>query len=370
MVTKRKPPKKTRRAAAPAQAPKPEAAQQAAASAAPKPAKPASPAEAGSMVLPWQTSNADEVGKPSNAETPAPKDDRGASAEPSAVESAAGKRSAADADTSVGDDASKKDAPAAKSSVPAQTEAEERADDAENAPANPSEKPADEEAPADGKAPAVGKASAPDDETAGESPDDEDASDQPADTGGKRPSVADAKRVGSQPASEDADEVRARARKRSAARFKAGLRTHWKLTVVGAILLVIVAVIVVFSWDRWLRYDDAADFQGAWLSNGTASVVAIDGQNIQLAPDVAYEYTIDATAKTISFSFADLRGQGRYRFSADRQQLVITDGAGYTWLSTLGEDVQSDFDGLVRMVKQEPAVEPTPGNGVTVLNRA
>ena len=349
------------------------------------------------MVLPWQTTNSDEVGKPSSAEV-------FTRANSATVKPSVGKSAAPDANASVVGETSKPAASEEERRDPAKAGAGEQPANAAGASSSSrsrkaigGETPGDAGKTDDGNRLGDGQSGEPDGadtpaddgkavdgagksvdsdkiaEGTGESSDDsadEGSSGKSADAGNKRPSVADAKRAGSSPASEDADEVRARARKRSVARLRAGLRTHWKLTVVGAVLLVIVAVIGVFSWDRWLRYDDAADFQGAWLSNGTASVVAIDGQTIQLAPDVAYEYTLDTTAKTISFSFADLQGQGRYRFSADRQQLVITDGAGYTWLSTLGEDLQADFDGLVRMVKQEPVAEPTPGNGITVLDRA
>lgn len=90
----------------------------------------------------------------------------------------------------------------------------------------------------------------------------------------------------------------------------------------------VVVTVGSFSWGRWLRYDDAADFQGAWYANGTTSLVTVDGQEIHLTSDVAYGYTLDTGAKTITFTFGDLQGQGRYRFSADRSELVITDGDG------------------------------------------
>ena len=106
-----------------------------------------------------------------------------------------------------------------------------------------------------------------------------------------------------------------------------------------SLLIVVAAAVGLFSWDRWLRYDDAAEFQGSWQAHGTTGVVVIDGERINLTDDVAYSYRIDPMAKTVSFSFGSLEGQGRYRFSLDRSQLVITEGAGYSWLSTLVDDI-------------------------------
>jgi len=136
-----------------------------------------------------------------------------------------------------------------------------------------------------------------------------------------------------------------------------------------SLLIAVAAAVGLFSWDRWLRYDDAAEFQGSWQAHGTTGVVVIDGERINLTDDVAYSYQIDPMAKTVSFSFGSLEGQGRYRFSLDRSQLVITEGAGYSWLSTLIDDIGWMADQLTRFVQGQPQVEALPGDGVTVLDR-
>lgn len=137
----------------------------------------------------------------------------------------------------------------------------------------------------------------------------------------------------------------------------------------GIVLLLIALVAGVFSWDRWLRYDDAAEFQGEWQTHGTTAVVVIDGERIRLSEDVAYSYTLDTSAKTIAFTFGNMEGAGRYRFSLDRSQLVITDGDGFTGTSTLLDDIAWQFDQLVRALSGQPASEPSVGDGVTVLDR-
>lgn len=136
-----------------------------------------------------------------------------------------------------------------------------------------------------------------------------------------------------------------------------------------SLLIAVAAAVGLFSWDRWLRYDDAAEFQGSWQAHGTTGVVVIDGERINLTDDVAYSYRIDPMAKTVSFSFGSLEGQGRYRFSLDRSQLVITEGAGYSWLSTLIDDIGWMADQLTRFAQGQPQVEALPGDGVTVLDR-
>ena len=146
-------------------------------------------------------------------------------------------------------------------------------------------------------------------------------------------------------------------------------KRRWPLIVAGTVLGLVLLVAGLFSWDRWLRYDDAAEFQGEWQTHGTAAVVVIDGETIKLSDDVAYSYTLDTSAKTIAFTFGNMEGSGRYRFSLDRSQLVITDGKGYSWFSTLADDVAWQFDQLVRAVQGKPQVDPPSGEEITVLDR-
>lgn len=146
-------------------------------------------------------------------------------------------------------------------------------------------------------------------------------------------------------------------------------KRRWPLIVVGTLLAIVLLVVGIFSWDRWLRYDDAAEFQGEWQTHGTTAVVVIDGETIKLAEDVAYAYTLDTGAKTITFKFGNMEGAGRYRFSLDRSQLVITDGDGYSWFSTLTDDIAWQFDQLVRAIQGQPQAEPPSNDEATVLDR-
>ena len=77
------------------------------------------------------------------------------------------------------------------------------------------------------------------------------------------------------------------------------------------VLAVLLVAAAGFSWDRWLRYDDARELQGEWQVDGTTRVVVVDGASIKLTDDVAYAYTIDPTAKTIEFTFGGMEGSGR-----------------------------------------------------------
>ena len=147
------------------------------------------------------------------------------------------------------------------------------------------------------------------------------------------------------------------------------LHLTWPVVAVLVAIAVVVVTVGSFSWGRWLRYDDAADFQGAWYANGTTSLVTVDGQEIHLTSDVAYGYTLDTGAKTITFTFGDLQGQGRYRFSADRSELVITDGDGFSFWGNLFSDIGWQFGQLVTGLQGKEAPREEAVDGVTVLDR-
>lgn len=147
------------------------------------------------------------------------------------------------------------------------------------------------------------------------------------------------------------------------------LQLTWPVVAVLVAIAVVVVAVGTFSWNRWLRYDDAADFQGAWYANGTTSLVTVDGQEIHLTSDVAYGYTIDTGAKTITFTFADLQGQGRYRFSADRSELVITDGDGFSFWGNLFSDIGWQFGQLITGLQGKEVPREEVVDGVTVLDR-
>lgn len=147
------------------------------------------------------------------------------------------------------------------------------------------------------------------------------------------------------------------------------LHLTWPVVAVLVAIAVVVVTVGSFSWGRWLRYDDAADFQGAWYANGTTSLVTVDGQEIHLTSDVAYGYTLDTGAKTITFTFGDLQGQGSYRFSADRSELVITDGDGFSFWGNLFSDIGWQFGQLITGLQGKEAPREEAVDGVTVLDR-
>ena len=147
------------------------------------------------------------------------------------------------------------------------------------------------------------------------------------------------------------------------------LHLTWPVVAVLVAIAVVAVTVGSFSWGRWLRYDDAADFQGAWYANGTTSLVTVDGQEIHLTSDVAYGYTLDTGAKTITFTFGDLQGQGRYRFSADRSELVITDGDGFSFWGNLFSDIGWQFGQLITGLQGKEAPREEAVDGVTVLDR-
>ena len=143
----------------------------------------------------------------------------------------------------------------------------------------------------------------------------------------------------------------------------------WPLGLALAVLAIIVVVVSVFSWGRWLRYDDAADFQGMWYANGTTSIVTVDGEKIHLTDDVAYNYTLDTGAKTITFTFGQMEGHCRYRFSVDRSELVITDGNDFSFWGNLFSDIAWQFDQAIRSMQGQEIEREAAVDGVTVLDR-
>ncbi|WP_139651733.1 hypothetical protein [Raoultibacter phocaeensis] len=114
-----------------------------------------------------------------------------------------------------------------------------------------------------------------------------------------------------------------RARTRDAHQPK---KRRWLRIVIGILVAALVIVFAAFSWDRWFRFDDAADIQGSWQAAGQVAAVEIDGEQMHLTDEVAYQYTLDTGAKTIEFSFGKLTGSGTYRFSDDRRTLTVVEG--------------------------------------------
>ena len=140
------------------------------------------------------------------------------------------------------------------------------------------------------------------------------------------------------------------------------------LWIAIAVVVLIAVAVSLFAWDRWARYDDAADFQGEWHVADSASTVTIDGESIHLTDKEAYAYTMDAGAKTLTFAFGDLSGQARYRFSADRTQVAIQDGE-FGAMDTLASDIAWAWSCLISTITGQPSTSPSMGEGSLVLTR-
>lgn len=135
---------------------------------------------------------------------------------------------------------------------------------------------------------------------------------------------------------------------------RAPLTPRKVLTIVLLVLLAAVVIVVAaFSWNRWLRYDDAADFQGLWNYADGAVQVKIDGEEIQLTEDAAYSYELDTFSKSITLTFGDLSGHGVYEFSEDRNVLVIVDGRSPDIGSVLGltDVAEGASDSVTKLIR-------------------
>ena len=150
---------------------------------------------------------------------------------------------------------------------------------------------------------------------------------------------------------------------------RAKVRIPLPVAIALVVLAAVVAVVLVFSWCRWWQYDDAADFQGLWYADGGSSTVTIDAEKINLTSDVSYSYQLDTGAKTITYTFGNLQGQGRYRFSVDRTELVITDGKDFSFWGNLFDDIGWRMGQFIDGVQGKAEQRETAGDGVTVLDR-
>lgn len=140
------------------------------------------------------------------------------------------------------------------------------------------------------------------------------------------------------------------------------------LWIAIAVVVLIAVAASLFAWDRWARYDDAADFQGEWHVADSANTVTIDGESIHLTDKEAYAYTMDAGVKTLTFTFGDLSGQARYRFSADRTQVAIQDGE-FGAMDTLASDIAWAWSCLIGTITGQSSASPSLGEGSLVLTR-
>lgn len=110
-----------------------------------------------------------------------------------------------------------------------------------------------------------------------------------------------------------------------------------------AVLVLVTLISGVFAWNRWWRFDDAHDIQGEWMVNGTPVSVFFTNDKILLTNKLPYTYKLDPVAKTLTFSFGKFQGSGRYMFRHNRTQLVILDGATFSPVTTLRDDIDDMF---------------------------
>ena len=180
--------------------------------------------------------------------------------------------------------------------------------------------------------------------------------------------------AGAQPSDDEFDEAVRSTRLAAAAAGKAKPKPKKKprkpmrpgRVALIVVIVVVVAIVGLFSWVRW-GHDDAADFVGTWRIAGTNATIVIDEDAIHINSEVGYRYTLDTSAKTLTYTFGGLEGSGRYHFSDGRDTLVIQEG-DYSFVSTLGEDITRIGIELTSVITDQPAAQPS-GEGVTVLNR-
>lgn len=141
--------------------------------------------------------------------------------------------------------------------------------------------------------------------------------------------------------------------------------------LLALVLLVLAAILVgtgLFCWQKWLRYDDAADIQGVWKVRSTGDTIVFDGRNLKITKGIAYEYRLDTDGKTIAYAFGGLEGGGRYYFAADRETLVIVDGdgrldalaeAGFISEEVLADRDASDETTVLAKVSDDTSAEPS-----------
>lgn len=141
-----------------------------------------------------------------------------------------------------------------------------------------------------------------------------------------------------------------------------------KRSIIAVVLVLVVGTVFGFWMLRWGLYDDASSIQGAWRVQGTDTTITITDKEIVLTDEVAYDYVLDPGAKTLSFTFGGLSGNGRYRFSLDHSQLAIDDGE-FDWFSTLVADIPWTVEAVSSKLVGDPEKSPRFGAGDMALER-
>lgn len=139
-------------------------------------------------------------------------------------------------------------------------------------------------------------------------------------------------------------------------------------TIIAIILVILIGIIVGFWLLRWGLHDDTTSIQGKWRVQGTDTVIEINDEEIVLTNEVAYDYVLNPEAKTLTFKFGALTGDGRYRFSLDHNMLAIDDGE-FDAMGTLAADIPWTLDALSQKLLANHEKSPGLEDGNMVLER-
>lgn len=159
-----------------------------------------------------------------------------------------------------------------------------------------------------------------------------------------------------------------RAKKRAVDQRRKRTTRFVRRIIIAVVIVLVLAAVGTFSIFRWGVHDDYADMQGTWQIEGSKAKVTIADGKIKLNKEVAYNYEIDPTAKTLTFDFGQLDGNGRYRFSLDRNQLSLLDGV-FESTETLSEDIPWTLQAFMDFLAANDIKSPDLGDGSITLNR-
>ena len=173
---------------------------------------------------------------------------------------------------------------------------------------------------------------------------------------------------------------RGHVKKRRVARSSRKKRGRGARRVVPLCMALLVAAALVaaglFCWQKWLRFDDAADIQGSWQVQADGESIVFDARDMKITKGISYEYRLDTGAKTISYQFGNLAGAGHYYFSADRRTLVILENGYQAGLLAeagfLSEDLlgRAGEDGVIVLVKLSDDTDADPSGTATGITGA
>ncbi len=193
----------------------------------------------------------------------------------------------------------------------------------------------------------------------------------------------DAANTGDNAAGEDGDsdsDAQASGKKRRSVRDaqgKQGKRPRRILLICVAVLLAVALVLAgLFCWQKWLRFDDAADIQGSWQVQEGGESIVFDGRDMKITKAISYEYRLDTEAKTISYQFGELSGAGHYYFSADRQTLVILENGEQAGLLAEAGFLPQELldrageDGVIVLTKLSDNADVEPSSNATGISDA